>query len=86
MVDGGEIIVRSVIPVVDDEHETFPMLVHVHGGGECKVLWCFGRASNAYGIRLGASGRGVGNVDLDDYFLRKLSVDLKLSTVNVKYR
>lgn len=86
VVDGGEIIVRSVIPVVDHEHETFPMLVHIHGGGEYKALRCFGCAWNAHSIRLDASGPGVGNIDLDDYFLRKLSVDLKLSTVNVKYR
>ncbi|EIW57091.1 uncharacterized protein TRAVEDRAFT_49901 [Trametes versicolor FP-101664 SS1] len=62
-VEGGEIIVRTVVPVVEDEGETFPVLVHIHGGGRC-----------------------VGSIELDDYFLRKLSVDLKLATVNVEYR
>ncbi|EIW57076.1 uncharacterized protein TRAVEDRAFT_49886 [Trametes versicolor FP-101664 SS1] len=62
-VEDGEIIVRNVVPVVEDERETFPVLVNIHGGG-----W------------------SVGSIGLDDYFLRKLSVDLKLITVNVQYR
>ncbi|KAL1938393.1 hypothetical protein VTO73DRAFT_11633 [Trametes versicolor] len=62
-VEGGEITVRTVVPVAEDEHETFPVLVSIHGGG-----W------------------SVGSVDIDDYFLRKLTVDLKLTTVNVEYR
>ncbi|OJT03100.1 hypothetical protein TRAPUB_6328 [Trametes pubescens] len=57
-VTGGEIVVRCVVPVVEDMHATFPVLVNIHGGG-----W------------------SVGSIELDDYFLRKLSVDLKLATV-----
>lgn len=33
-VTGGEIIVRCVVPVVEDSHATFPVLVNIHGGGE----------------------------------------------------
>ncbi len=28
----------------------------------------------------------LGNVELDDYYLRRLSVDLKISILNVEYR
>lgn len=31
-------------------------------------------------------GWSVGSVELDDYFLRKVAVDLQLSIVNVDYR
>ncbi|EIW57056.1 uncharacterized protein TRAVEDRAFT_127653, partial [Trametes versicolor FP-101664 SS1] len=62
-VAGGEIVVRCVVPVVEDSDATFPVLVNIHGGG-----W------------------SVGSIEIDDYFLRKLSVDLKLTTVNVAYR
>lgn len=85
MVEGGEIIVRTVVPVVEDKDETFPVLVHIHGGGEDRALSC-SVTYDAYGVRLGSLGRCVGSIELDDYFLRKLSVDLKLSTVNVEYR
>lgn len=37
-VEGGEIVIRAVIPVVEDEHETFPVLVHIHGGGKCATM------------------------------------------------
>ncbi|KAI0364166.1 hypothetical protein BV20DRAFT_974747 [Pilatotrama ljubarskyi] len=32
-VDGGHILVTCLVPVVDHEHETFPLLVWYHGGG-----------------------------------------------------
>ncbi len=84
-VEGGEIIVRTVVPAVKDESQTFPVLVHIHGGGMCKVLQCF-VAYDSHSSHLGTTGRCVGSIELDDYFLRKLSVDLTLSTVNVEYR
>ncbi|KAH9852852.1 Alpha/Beta hydrolase protein [Lenzites betulinus] len=62
-VEGGEIIVRCVVPVVEDDVERFPVLVNIHGGG-----WT------------------AGSIELDDYFLRKLSVDLRIVTVNIEYR
>ncbi|KAJ8462286.1 hypothetical protein ONZ51_g11002 [Trametes cubensis] len=34
-VEGGEISVRSLVPVVEDANETFPVLVFIHGGGMC---------------------------------------------------
>ncbi|KAI0364165.1 hypothetical protein BV20DRAFT_1057426 [Pilatotrama ljubarskyi] len=32
-VDNGQFSVRCFVPVVDDEQETFPVLVYIHGGG-----------------------------------------------------
>ena len=32
-VDGGEIVVRCITPLVSDEAQTFPVLVNIHGGG-----------------------------------------------------
>ncbi|KAI0364164.1 hypothetical protein BV20DRAFT_974744 [Pilatotrama ljubarskyi] len=32
-VDGGQISVRCLVPVVEDERETFPVFVNIHGGG-----------------------------------------------------
>ncbi|KAI0632567.1 Alpha/Beta hydrolase protein [Trametes polyzona] len=62
-VEGGEITVRCLVPVVEDEQETFPVLVNMHGGA-----W------------------SIGSIELDDYPLRQLCVDLKLAVVNVGYR
>ncbi|KAI0351135.1 hypothetical protein OH77DRAFT_1411629 [Trametes cingulata] len=62
-VDGGQILVRCLIPVVDDASETFPVLVWYHGGA-----W------------------SMGSIELDDYRLRILCVQLKLAIVNVEYR
>ncbi|EJF61943.1 hypothetical protein DICSQDRAFT_105059 [Dichomitus squalens LYAD-421 SS1] len=62
-VDGGEIIVRCITPLVNDEGQTFPVFVNIHGGG-----WC------------------VGSIEIDDYHLRRISVDLQISVVNVEYR
>lgn len=33
-VNGGEIPLRLIVPVVADEAETFPVFVNLHGGGE----------------------------------------------------
>lgn len=33
-VEGGEIIVRCVVPVVEDDTERFPVFVNIHGGGK----------------------------------------------------
>ncbi|KAL1941033.1 hypothetical protein VTO73DRAFT_7669 [Trametes versicolor] len=62
-VDGGGIPVRCVIPIVENENATFPVLFHMHGGGFI-----------------------FGDINLDDYSLRRLAVDLKISVVNVEYR
>ncbi|KAL1942629.1 hypothetical protein VTO73DRAFT_4869 [Trametes versicolor] len=62
-VEDGQFGVRYIVPVVENEHETFPVLVYMHGGG-----W------------------SAGDLELDDYHLRKVSVDLKISIVNVDYR
>lgn len=83
--EGGEITVRTVVPVVEDERETFPVLVSIHGGGERRELR-YPSASKVDDIPLYLPGWSVGSVDIDDYFLRKLTVDLKLTTVNVEYR
>ncbi|EIW58422.1 uncharacterized protein TRAVEDRAFT_124132, partial [Trametes versicolor FP-101664 SS1] len=37
-------------------------------------------------VNMHGGGWSVGSVELDDYFLRKVAVDLKLSIVNVDYR
>ncbi|KAH9979766.1 Alpha/Beta hydrolase protein [Russula compacta] len=62
-VEGGEIVVRAVIPGTEDEGRTYPFLFWTHGGG---LIY--------------------GNVDQDDYFLRNLSTDLQVTTLNVDYR
>ncbi|KAM5545776.1 hypothetical protein V8D89_000814 [Ganoderma adspersum] len=62
-VDGGEIPLRCVIPVADDDSQTFPVYVNIHGGGGC-----------------------IGTIHLDDYVLRRISVDLQIAIVNVGYR
>ncbi|RPD55188.1 hypothetical protein L226DRAFT_539125 [Lentinus tigrinus ALCF2SS1-7] len=60
---GGDILVRCVVPVVEDKDRKFPVMLWIHGGGGC-----------------------VGDIEIDDYHLRRISVDLQLVTVNVEYR
>ncbi|CAL1713863.1 unnamed protein product [Somion occarium] len=63
-VDGGEILVRSLVPIPQDaEGKTFPLYVWYHGGG-----WC------------------IGDVNMDDYRLRSICVDLQIAVLNVEYR
>lgn len=40
-VKDGEITVRTIVPVVADERETFPVLVNIHGGGKCGRIAVF---------------------------------------------
>jgi len=65
-VAGGEITVRALIPVSENETESsrvFPLLFWIHGGG-----WM------------------LGNLDLDDFYLRNVCVDLQIVIINVDYR
>ncbi|KAI9458575.1 Alpha/Beta hydrolase protein [Lactarius psammicola] len=62
-VEGGEIIVRAVIPGTGDEGQKYPLLFWTHGGGLI-----------------------FGDVDQDDYFMRNLSTELQVTTLNVDYR
>ncbi|KAI0077149.1 hypothetical protein K474DRAFT_1707585 [Panus rudis PR-1116 ss-1] len=64
-VDGGEILVRVVIPTPKDMYDSpeFPLMVWLHGGGY-----------------------SLGNVDMDDYILRRLAVDTRVVIANVDYR
>ncbi|KAJ7463530.1 Alpha/Beta hydrolase protein [Mycena galericulata] len=60
----GTFRVRSLIPVAKDGfHETYPLMVWMHGGG-----WT------------------IGNIELDDYQLRTICVELQISILNVEYR
>ncbi|KAI0266838.1 Alpha/Beta hydrolase protein [Gloeopeniophorella convolvens] len=61
-VEGGEILVRAVIPGTG-EGGPYPLLVWAHGGGYA-----------------------FGDVGLDDYFMRNLSTELQVTTLNVEYR
>jgi len=62
-VEGGEILVRSLVPTPDSSSSEFPLVVWYHGGG-----WA------------------LGSIALDDAYLRKFAVDLKLSILLVEYR
>ncbi|KAF7318087.1 Abhydrolase-3 domain-containing protein [Mycena chlorophos] len=62
-VEGGEILVRAVVPTPKDIEERFPLLFWTHGGG-----WF------------------AGDLDSNDYPLRMLSHQFRLSVVNVDYR
>ncbi|KAI0261587.1 Alpha/Beta hydrolase protein [Gloeopeniophorella convolvens] len=62
-VDGGEIIVRAVVPGTGEEGQLYPLLIFAHGGGMI-----------------------FGNVDQEDYFLRNISTELQVTTLNVDYR
>lgn len=81
-VEGGEIVVRAVIPGTGDGGLSYPLLFWMHGGGwSLNENDIFRRAG-----RLSFAGLIFGNVDQDDYFMRNLSTELQVTTLNVDYR
>ena len=81
-VEGGEIVVRAVIPGTGDGALSYPLLFWMHGGGwSLNENDIFRRAG-----RLSFAGLIFGNVDQDDYFMRNLSTELQVTTLNVDYR
>ncbi|KAI0633375.1 Alpha/Beta hydrolase protein [Trametes polyzona] len=59
-VNGGEITVRAIVPVVEDPSETFPVLVFLHGG------WCVGDLDqDDYPLRLWAVELKISIVNVD---------------------
>lgn len=53
----------------------------MHGGGEaCPHLLLFPF------IFILVLGWCVGNIELDDYYLRRIAVEMKISVLNVEYR
>ena len=82
-VEGGEITVRAVTPGAVDEGQKYPLLFWMHGGGQ--FPWLFSLVLNRC-TNLPFPGLIFGNVDQDDYFMRNLSTDLQVTTLNVDYR
>ena len=76
-VEGGEFKARVIVPKADEE---LPILVWYHGGGTSlprrRSTWPHNSVQ----------GWALGNIDMDDYYLRIISATLKIVTVNVEYR
>lgn len=83
LVDGGEIVVRCTVPVVEDDDERFPLLFNVHGG--CTSCSTFDTGIIVF-TYVSLAAWVSGGIDMEDYYLRRLCVDLKIATVNVDYR
>ncbi|KAJ7899788.1 alpha/beta hydrolase fold-domain-containing protein [Mycena leptocephala] len=83
IVEDGAITVRCIQPLArDGEGDSFPLLVWLHGGGWCLAGFHFACPDDG---RVGA-GWISGDLDLDDFYLRIISVELRLCIVNVDYR
>ena len=72
-----------MIPDTKDEGQKYPLLFWTHGGGQFS---CFFYLFYADVLFVSLPGLIFGNVDQDDYFMRNLSVDLQVTTLNVDYR
>ena len=77
-VEGGDIVVRCVIPAGDND-STYPVLVWFHGGGQyflydhdCWLTYL--------------EGWVIGDIDVDDNHLKSIGAELQLAIVNVSYR
>ena len=83
-VNGAENLARIVIPTRrdNDKTETYPLMVWFHGGGK-QMNQANEKTSTT---DLFPTGFCLGSVDMDDYFLRKLSVQYRVVIVNIEYR
>jgi acetyl esterase/lipase len=80
-VEDGEICVRTISPMpTKDESPNFPVLVYFHGGGVFLTI-ILSRVRNFI-----CPGWVVGDLDMKDFALRILSVELRFTIVNVDYR
>ncbi|EEB90182.1 hypothetical protein MPER_11648 [Moniliophthora perniciosa FA553] len=71
--DGVKALAKCVAPVASGgEDDTFPVLFWLHGGGPSSTHRDLGFF--------------LGNADVDDYRMRILSVQLRISIVNFEYR
>jgi acetyl esterase/lipase len=85
-VDGGEITVRCIQPIPKaGETGGFPVLVYIHGGGQQAHLLVMLDLSHDF-LPTFYPAFVTGDLDIDDFFLRTISVDFRISIVNVDYR
>lgn len=80
-VEGGEIAVRSYVPASSADDARFPMLFWTHGGGR---YLCYSRHCAA--LRVYITGWVIGDLEMDDYYLKILCVELQLVIVSPDYR
>lgn len=81
-VEGSEITVRCTTPAVEDENTTFPLLFNIHGG--CTSFLSV--VSRFRVLTIFATAWVFCDISLEDYYLRRVCVDLQISVVNVNYR
>lgn len=83
-VDGGEILVRALIPTPHGESgEQFPVLVWYHASGRLFLLAC---TENYIGLTEPFIGWHLASIDLDDFTMRIACVELQVVIVLVAYR
>lgn len=83
-VEDGTIDVRVLTPTGGSD---YPVFVWYHGSGTSMTIACqYTRELTSSLRRLSCAGWLVGDVDIDDYHLRTICVELQLAIVNVGYR
>lgn len=81
-VEGGEITVRCTVPTIEDENTTFPLLFNIHGG--CRSFHTV--MSRICVLTNCVIAWMFHDISMEDYYLRRVCVDLQISVVNVNYR
>lgn len=81
-VEGGEVTVRCTVPVNEDEGMTFPLLFNIHGG--CRSLHAM--FARIHVLTIFAIAWVSNDISMEDYYLRRVCVDLQIAVVNVNYR
>lgn len=82
-VDGGEILVRALIPTPHGESvEQFPVLVWYHASGRLFLHAC----AEDFGLTVAFVGWHLASIDLDDFTMRVACVELQVVIVLVAYR